>query len=397
MHAALEYLAIGVLIVLFLIVAFEVVNVVTGRLETVKEEQLYNVAERVMDKVLLTPGDPPDWGTNPNATLTDFGLALNGTRTPYVVDPDKVMRLANLTTLPNPLLVNSTEIAGMLGLSGKYGFRLEMKPLLSVNVTPLAFYPVPGSPAPGIPSVVRVQVYNWYDFGVPGANVTAILVLAKATPLPGGGSNVSYVIFAKSNATDALGYAEMNFTDEISSALSTFNTKLLFHFYIIHVDWKGFVAVAGYSLPPAPGAPTTGYIIGDYVIVNSSVNVGNLSGAIITRDEVVQALPEYRSLLATTSITWYNATPFNFTVPLPPGDFKVGKISYLERLSSHVFVLGEWNGSLIVIVVNRIPSIDISYGSRASMPANSVVITRIAQIYNYPYLVRLTIWRGVEG
>lgn len=397
MHAILEYLAIGVLIVLFLLVAFEVVDLVTGRLVLVKEEQLYNVAERVMDKILLTPGDPPDWGTNPNGTLTDFGLALNGTRTPYVVDPDKVMRLANLSTFPNPLLINSTEIASMLGLSEKYGFRLVMRPLLSVNVTPLELYNVSSGSATPIPSVIRVEVYNWYNFGVPGANVTAILVLAKAVTTPGGGTNVSYVLFAKNNVTDALGYTEMNFTREIDSASSSLGTTLLFHLYIIHVDWKGFVAVSGFSLPPSTEAPTTGYIIGKYVIINSSVNVGNFSGAIITKDEVVQALPEYKSLLTSTSITWYNTSPINFTVPLPASEFKIGYINYLEKLSSHVFILGKWNGSLIVIVINRIPRIDITYGARGSMPANSIVITRIAQIYNYPYLVRLIIWRKVEG
>ncbi len=397
MHAILEYLAIGVLIVLFLLVAFEVVNLVTGRLVLVKEEQLYNVAERVMDKILLTPGDPPDWGTNPNGTLTDFGLALNGTRTPYVVDPDKVMRLANLSTFPNPLLINSTEIASMLGLSEKYGFRLIMRPLLSINVTPLELYNVSSGSATPIPSVIRIEVYNWYNFGVPGANVTAILVLAKAVTTPGGGTNVSYVLFAKNNVTDALGYTEMNFTREIDSASSSLGTTVLFHLYIIHVDWKGFVAVSGFSLPPSTEAPLTGYIIGKYVIINSSVNVGNFSGAIITRDEVVQALPEYKSLLTATSITWYNTSPINFTVPLPASGFKIGYINYLEKLSSHVFILGKWNGSLVVIVINRIPRIDITYGARDSMPANSIVITRIAQIYNYPYLVRLIIWRKVEG
>ncbi len=397
MHAILEYLAIGILIILFLTVSFAIISEVMGRLETVKEEQLYNVAERVMDKILLTPGDPPDWGTNFSNQLTDFGLALNGTRTPYVIDPDKVMRLANLTTLPNPLLVNSSEIADLLGIKNEYGFRLEIVPLLYVNVTPLEFYPVSG-PATHVPSKIRVKVHNWYNFGVPGANVTAMLVLAKVTSLPGGSEKISYTVLVKSNITGALGTCMFDFNREINSTLSSGSTGLLYHFYILHVDWNGFVAIKGYSTPPQEGAPLTGYIIGDYVILNRSVITGNLSGAIITRDEVVEALPEYRSLLTVTNITWYpGAPPFNFTSSFSWTDYRVGKIHYVERLSSHVFVLGEWNGSLVVVVISRIPNIDISYGKKGATPPNSVTLTRIAQIYNYPYLVRLTLWRKVEG
>ncbi len=402
MHAILEYLAIGVLIVLFLTVSFEVISEVMGRMETVKEEQLYNVAERIMDKILLTPGDPPDWGTNFSNRLTDFGLALNGTRTPYVIDPDKVMRLANLTSLPNPLLVNSSQIADLLGIKDEYGFRLEIAPLLYVNVTPLAFYTIPGNSTPDIPSKIRVKVYNWYDFGVPGANVTAMLVIAKSKPVPGGGGReeISYTVLVKSNITDALGTCTLNFTEDIDDALSSLPgpPHFLYHFIIIHVDWNGFVAIKGYSAPPRLNAPVTGYIIGDYVILNSSVITGNLSGAFLTRDEVVEALPEYKSLLTVTNITWYpGRPPFNLSITLPWEDYRVGKIHYLERLSSHVFVLGMWRGNLVVIVISRIPNIDISYGKKEAMPPNSVTLTRVAQIYNYPYLVRLTLWRKVEG
>ncbi|MCD6209064.1 MAG: hypothetical protein J7J67_02620, partial [Thermoproteales archaeon] len=120
MHVILEYLAIGVLIILFITISLNMIEDITGRLVTVKEEQVYNVAERLMDKILLTPGFPADWGTNimvSSDDLRDFGLALNRTRAPYIIDPDKVMRLANLSILPNPLLLNYSRIADLLGIS----------------------------------------------------------------------------------------------------------------------------------------------------------------------------------------------------------------------------------------------------------------------------------------
>ncbi|RLE60793.1 MAG: hypothetical protein DRJ35_02290 [Thermoprotei archaeon] len=404
MHVLLEYLAIGVLIILFITISLNIITDVTGRLGTVKEEQLFNVAERLMDKILLTPGYPPNWGTDFTQLLSDFGLALNGTRTPYVVDPDKVMRLSNLSVIPNPLLINSSRIAVLLGVEDEYGFRLEMKPLLYHVITPLEYYPTPGLPTPDIPSLVQVQVLNWYGIGVPGANVTGMLVLIKARPSPNGGlEDISYTVFVESNITSALGECTLDFTDEIADYFSGGNVggrHWIYHFIILHTNWKGFVAIAGYSEPPERGVPVTGYVIGDYIFLNRSVDVpGASTGAILTKDEIIQAIPEYQSLLTVTKIEWLS----NNTPPPWPGlirpweEYRVGKIEYLERLSSHIFVLAKWKGSPIVVTISRIPVIDIVYGSREATPANSVTITRIAQIYNYPYIIKLTVWRKVEG
>ncbi|MEM2410711.1 MAG: hypothetical protein QXF87_09330, partial [Thermofilaceae archaeon] len=77
--------------------------------------------------------------------------------------------------------------------------------------------------------------------------------------------------------------------------------------------------------------------------------------------------------------------------------YLIGYIHYVEPLASHVFVFAKYRGNPVAIVVNRIPYIDITYGAQETNPANSVTLRRLAVLYNYPYVVELTIWRKVEG
>lgn len=409
MHITLEYVAIGIMLILFLSVSFNVIYSVVAQLEHVREEQLYTAAERIMDKILLTTGAPPDWGSNvfvSTEDISDFGLALQGTRTPYEIDPDKVMRLANLSTLPNPLLINSTLIAELLGIKGEYGFELEMRPLLKHQVTLLETYNLPGEGNPSLPAKLNVQLTNWYGMGVPSANVTGIYVLVQVWGPGGQQSEVEYWVWAESNVTNALGTCILDFRDELEEFFSKNKQQggqhWLWAFVILHTNWYGFVSVDGYSMPPEPEAPVEGYIIGDAIFINRTVE--GLSGAVITRDEILQAIPEYESLITVTEVEWCRQQPNDPEWCKEAGnvlpssrDYLIGHVKYIEKLSSHVFILGKWRGRPLVVVVSRIPEISIVYGSRESTPANAVTLLRLAQLYRYPYLVRLTLWRWSEG
>jgi len=391
----------------------------TGTLTTVREEQLYTVAQRVMDKILLTPGYPPDWGTNVTVSaddMQDFGLALYGTREPYVVDPDKVMRLANLSTLPNPLLLNASRLAELLGLSQDYGFRLVMKPMIGHSVSVLSWY-TPKGGSQSFPTKFAVSVYNWYGMGLPNANVTGIYAIFKVDPGAGGSQPdlEEKRIFTLSSTTDALGFTVLDFSGQVVPYLSQQPTnKWWFWFLLLHTNWHGFVAVYGYSATPSGGAPVQGYIIGDAIIISRDVNVSDIryrgtprrSGAVLFKDEVVQLVPQYEELLNVTSIEWCRNQPNDplwcqqvagRVLPSSQGRYLVGKVNYVEKLSSHVFVFAQWRGDPIAIVINRIPEIDVTFGPRQASPANSVTLTRFATIYNYPYVIQLTLWRSVEG
>ena len=396
------------MLILFISVSLNVANEIAVSAASIQAEQLYTVAERVMDKILLTTGIPADWGNNVTVTpgdISDFGLALNGTRTPYELDPDKVMRLANLSTLPNPLFMNASRIAELLGISDKYGFKLEMHPLLRQEILPIDFYDLPGKNL-SIPVVFNVIVRNWYDFGIPGASVTGIYVLVKISPGAAGKQPTiqEKTFWAKTNVTDVKGICVLNFKNEVSNHISNQagRQRWYIYFLILHTNWYGFVSVSGYTKSSLEGAPVEGYIIGDAVILNSTVE--RLRGAVITKDEIIQVIPEYESLLAFSEIEWCRQQPNDPEWCKKAGnvlpssrDYLIGRIKSLEKISSHVFVFGKWRGQPIAIVINRIPDLTITFGHQKAQPANSVVLTRLAQLYNYPYIIRLTIWRKTEG
>jgi len=411
LETVLEYIAVALLVVILVLAANQMISASTGTLTTVREEQLYTVAQRVMDKILLTPGYPPDWGTNVTVSagdMQDFGLALYGTREPYVVDPDKVMRLANLSTLPNPLLLNASRLAELLGLSQGYGFRLVMKPMIGHSVSVLSWYNTTRQGGKqSFPTKFAVSVYNWYGMGLPNANVTGIYAIFEMKP--GAGDLEEKMIFTISSTTDALGYTVLDFSGQVVPYLSRQPTnKWWFWFLLLHTSWHGFVAVYGYSSTLSGGAPVQGYIIGDAVIISRDVDVLRVpsrSGAVIFKDEVVQLVPQYEELLNVTGIEWCRNQSSDIwcqqvagkVLPSSQNFYLVGRISYVEKLSSHVFVFAQWRGDPIAIVINRIPEIDVTFGPRQASPANSVTLTRLATIYNYPYVIQLTLWRSVEG
>ncbi|MEM4680050.1 MAG: hypothetical protein QXL98_03810 [Thermofilaceae archaeon] len=399
MHAVLEYLAVGILLVVVILAADLMIEAPPRTIETVSAEQLYTVAERLIDKILLTPGYPENWGSDllVDDEITDFGLALHGATAPYILDPDKVMRLANLTPLPNPMPINAEKIAELLGIKGKYGFKLEMRPMITAKIlaiddtnyqTPLKFW---------------VQVVNWQGIGLPNARVTGMYIMAYFQKGTAHTDLSDLKTISETCITDTLGSCVLDFSDQ-SQDIRGGKGDLPAVFIIIHIEWEGFTSVTGYS-PVTEDEPVYGYIIGNYVFIE---RLEDATGAVIVKDEIVQAVPLYSLLLEPTDVEWCRAQPndpmwcHEVAGRVLPSrrnqgvNYLIGKVAYLERLSSHVMIFGQWKGRRIAVAVCRIPVIEIGYGGRAQ-PANAVTVTRVAQIYNYPYLVRLTIWRLVEG
>jgi hypothetical protein len=418
MEATLEYIAVGLLIILLILAAFGMMTTVTSTTETTYEEQLYTIAERVMDKLILTPGYPVDWGTNIQVTpdtLQDFGLTLYGARSPYIVDPDKVMRLANLSTLPNPLLLNTTRLAQLLNLEG-YGFRLKIRPMLLINITPAGYY----SPKQGYTfiSAYDFLVTNYYGLGIPNANITAMYVVVRVQP---GASNTegdveAKTILTKTCLTDAVGKCSIDYESDLRSYFNNLQTnKWYYTFLIARAEWQGFISVAGYASTSQEGVPAEGYIIGNYVFVNKDIDTpvimkGNKNaGAVLVKDDLLQAVPEYQDLLNFTTVTWCRDASGNFrsddplcnnagrVLPSAKQWYLVGYVQYVEPLSSHIFIFAQFRGNPVAIVISRLPNIDIAYGGKTALPANSVTLRRVCTIYSYPYVVELTIWRRVEG
>jgi len=419
MNVTLEYLAVGLLIVTILLAFNQVVGSLTPRLESVRSEQLFTVAERVMDKIVLTPGYPEDWGRDIEVTpetLKDFGLALAGSRSPYVLDPDKVMRLANLSTLPNPLLLNASRLAEILALKMDFGFHFVMKPALSINVN----YSCPidtRKDQKAYPSFIKITLTNWHGVGVPNANITGMYVIVGLNPGNGnqGGVREKYV-FVKNCLTNAVGVCTLDYTDELEKYSSqkgegsSEGGRKEVTFLIVHANWQGFVSIKGEPMTCDKISILQGYIIGNYIFVDHNVEVDEgSSGAAHVKDDLLQAVPMYGDLLSFTGVTWCRNREGGFkdhdplcnaagrVLPSAKQWYLIGYINYVEPLASHVFVFVKYQGNWVPIVVNRTPIIDITYGAKGTVPANSVTVRRLAVLYNYPYVVELTIWRRVEG
>lgn len=398
MHAVLEYLAIGILLIYIIVAASQMIDAPARTVETVKAEQLFTVAERIMDKILMTPGHPENWGADlcNDSEIEDFGLALAGATAPYIVDPDKVMRLANLTPVPNPMPIKAERIAELLGIKGEYGFRLEMKPMITSRVETV--YSVDN-----VASAFKVQVVNWYGIGLPNARVKGLYVVARVKP--GAPQEGELSAFDKTCVTDSLGFCILDFSGSVRN-LQRGGGEYLAPFLILHIEWEGFVSVSGYS-PALREAPVIGYVIGNAIFIE---RLDDVTGVFQVKN-VTLVVPYYSLLIEPIEVEkWCRAKedPQDLWCHeiagrvLPAGyDYLIIKVKSMERLSSHIIVTGVWTkggkDKGVAIVISRIPEIDITYGPINVESANAVTLTRIAQIYNYPYIVRLTLWRLVEG
>jgi len=410
MHAILEYIGVTLIIVIILFSTIYAVNASTTRLSHIKEEQLYTVAERLMDKIILTPGYPYDWGYNfslYNGSLTDFGLAEYGSRTPYQLDPEKILRLTNLTQLPNPLYISGEEIAELLGIKEKYFFILEMKPLISIYSRVLTYVNLgrgQGQGTSSLPEKIEVTLTNYYGVNIAGANVTGIYILVWVKSL---GQSLSYNYYSpipvESNITWFDGKCILDFSEELDNALDEIKQKSykkIFGMVLIHVNWHGFVSI-GYSLPYSLGDIVEGYVIGNYLIVNYNVTIIPRA-AILIKDEVLQAVPECRSLLQVTAVEIVDENNTAYRV-INSGakKYRVYRLEYVEKLATHIIMVGTYTPGqggrrIFLLPISRMPMLYIRYGTYGEL-VNAVNIVRIAYFFNYPYIVRLTLWRKEEG
>jgi hypothetical protein len=121
--------AIMVVSMLFVSAVIAVPAISYVNLFYVDQQQLRNVALEALNSMLLSMGYPSNWGSDFD-NLTKFGLALEGSSSFYVLDPNKVQRL-----VINPSgYLNYSDVRDLLGLHG-YGFNIMIVPSFNVTVT----------------------------------------------------------------------------------------------------------------------------------------------------------------------------------------------------------------------------------------------------------------------
>jgi len=121
----------------------------------------------LMNSICLSPGDPPNWGET-NATLLGFGLqdpevggyslsshSLMRLRTSNSSGEDQIVyypktglyynnisgNFGHSVLTPLADCINYSDVEGLLGINGTYGFGIDIAPTIEINITPVPVSP----------------------------------------------------------------------------------------------------------------------------------------------------------------------------------------------------------------------------------------------------------------
>jgi hypothetical protein len=152
MNAIYEYILAGFMMFVMLVTLHtNMQNLITDTTALIVQEE-YQMAESLLDMILLSPGSPQNWGpTDPVL----FGLAAQDAIDTYVLDPRKVIRLdENCTDYP---FISPGELRNLLGLTSDINLVIRITPIFPIEIQPLG------------DGEYRIVVTN--NRGVPTANV----------------------------------------------------------------------------------------------------------------------------------------------------------------------------------------------------------------------------------
>ena len=206
MHVTIDNM-FAFLILLLILVTFMGYIIPSAYLSftTVKEHQLEEVAQAIMDKVLLSPGIPEDWGdilrVNDSSQLSAFGLQKAG-GAPYELDVNKVLRIVSMNSsskimLPETIRIDPYTIARLLGLGHEYGFSMKITPALNISFRVLEYYSFEnGDLKDPVPMKVEARVITPEGRPAIGANATGLFIfmtIMKIKQGQGQPEEISYI------------------------------------------------------------------------------------------------------------------------------------------------------------------------------------------------------------
>lgn len=131
MHATFEYVLAGIVLLVILSTAeMHIFGIMAFQLAKMEQETEYPIAEKILDTLLLSPGNPGDWG-NQSGIPSSFGLAVQNSLRSYTLDVRKVAKLVNGS--PGYMLPSTAR--DLMGLSSIYNFNLTITPMFNINIT----------------------------------------------------------------------------------------------------------------------------------------------------------------------------------------------------------------------------------------------------------------------
>lgn len=154
----LEYIFAAFLLVTIIFVAQTNMNMWISHQLHYVEQRDYSMSSSFSDLILMSPGDPPDWGDSTEKPIL-FGLASYKTTEMYDLDAKKVFRLHRGSSS----YISSGELRSILHLSSSYGFAIRIRPLLSLGISSPrdGFYSVAVTDRTGR-STANVNVTGYY-------------------------------------------------------------------------------------------------------------------------------------------------------------------------------------------------------------------------------------------
>jgi len=376
MHAAVEYVALVLNIILIIVLSVSTFFNIVAPLDTINRERLKLVAQKIENRIILSPGTPPDWGKNINIStndlsdLYDVGLAsISALKGFYTLESDKIVRLIEYAD--NPFYIPPNFIKQHLGIWKTYGFRLTLIPVIKFDVKITSH--VYNTKLPQ-----KIIVYTRNFFGNPQGNVivtvyyfifglysnsTSRLFFLKNTGITSILSNGSCLL--------DFSYVKEFYTNKTLSelVLTEFTFSRVEYLLIIQGSIANLRSI-GYYPRIVPNATS----IGRYISLRQNYSL-------ISNNSVIDIAPP----------RFFTVSLNNVTHRVSLGDnFKTYYLSYIEPGTYIVVLLGKYNNTLYVNYA--VKHKEFTYQTSPSVGASAVTIYRYVDIDGFSYVAVLTVW-----
>ncbi|MCS7369054.1 MAG: hypothetical protein NDF57_05030 [archaeon GBS-70-058] len=387
MNEWMEYVFSALIIVLLVSLTLTYfIPVSLNRVTYLSEGQLQIEAEKIMNQLLLNPGDPPDWGVSVTSidSLKSFGFALKGADA-YSLDINKLVRVfePNLSEFTNLTSISLNDILNVLGLYGVYGLSIKLTPVLNVSIQKSSDF------------IYEVYVKTYDDMPVINARIKAIHVNVYVS----GNTEITYLEDVVENVyTDYDGKAILNFTQVDSNGA-------IGGFLVVYVDFYGLSTVYSFF----EGETSFGVIIGNTLYVghlDEDFNPQNITTKKVKPNNpgggAIHLCP---AALAVTPKALEPTVLFDGKLlPITPQGgarpYYKFELDGLDNDTVALFFVVKNRGSYNICVARRSYNgieIGLIDYSRRGLMARGVHLRRVVSISGYLYYFDLTLWRLVEG
>lgn len=358
-----EYLFTALIIFAMLLASATMTATISDPSRSVSEkEQLKLTTEKLMTQLLLYPGDPADWGSDPTISLpNNLGLAKYSetSREAYTLDADKVLRLDSNHPLFNGTFGNASQILDLLNLGNDYGLKLEIFPVIKVDLNQTA--------NPDIFTVTATSTFD--ELPVSNANVTAKMYFADEDAIIGSATST--------NQTGIYGNCTFSF---IGTSSEMRVLVLVIDYYGISVvkmlpigNWipsyligKQFLTDARYSNPSG---------FASQILLSKNISSGAEGTYII--DDIVSNTSETGPSPSNANFSVYDLTSVNALEPSC-----VGVASVFESGSNEYLALASKEASITYSTIPGASSFPFSYS-----------VERTVVISGSTFIIRLYLWR----